>query len=102
MIKKDEGKLRWDFIPFDALREVVRVYTWGHEVKGYGPENWKTVTPRDRYFAALMRHIGSWRCGEKRDHESGIWAMAHIIFNALCLLWFDINEDKKVDSSNGF
>ena len=93
MIKHDSGKQRWDFIPFDALNEVVKVYTWGHDVKGYGPDNWKTVEPRDRYFAALMRHIHEWREGNKKDHESKIWIMAHVIFNAMCLLWFDMKSD---------
>ena len=99
MIKHDSGKQRWDFLPFDALNEVVKVYTWGHEVKGYGPDNWKTVEPRDRYFAALMRHIHEWREGNKKDHESKIWIMAHVIFNAMCLLWFDMKSDR-VDDVN--
>lgn len=89
-IKHDSGKQRWDFVPFDALNEVVKVYTWGHEVKGYGPDNWKTVEPRDRYFAALMRHIHERRSGGLKDHESGLFIWAHVIFNAMCLLWFDL------------
>ena len=99
MIKHDSGKQRWDFIPFDALNEVVKVYTWGHEVKGYGPDNWKTVEPRDRYFAALMRHIHERRSGATHDHESGLFIWAHVIFNAMCLLWFDMKNDHIADTS---
>jgi hypothetical protein len=33
-VKHDSGKQRWDFLPFDALNEVVKVYTGGHEVIG--------------------------------------------------------------------
>jgi hypothetical protein len=102
MIKHDSGKQRWDFVPFDALNEVVKVYTWGHDVEGYGPDNWKTVEPHDRYFAALHRHLTSWRCGEIHDKKSGLFAMAHVIFNAMCLLWFDLKEGSQPDIKTRF
>jgi len=73
-VKHASGKQRWDFVPFDALNEVVKTYTWGHDVKKYPPENWKTVEP-DRYFAAIHRHLTE---TELRDETNkSIWEEHH-------------------------
>ena len=69
--KHDEGKLRWDLLPFAEVREIVRVLTFG--AAKYSPDNWKSVQDhRARYFSALMRHIDGWWGGETNDKESGI------------------------------
>ena len=62
--KDDNGKLRFDLLPPDALHELVRVYTQG-AVK-YDPRNWERGITFGRVFAALMRHLWAWWGGEEK------------------------------------
>lgn len=85
--KFDSGKLRWDLIPFDCLEEVVDIYGRGAEV--HGDDNWKSVDRGpERYFAALMRHLAAYRRGEEFDEAWHTRHLAHVVWNALALLWF--------------
>ena len=82
-IKHDGAKLRYDLVPPKALLWLATVLTFG--AKKYAPDNWRTVPEaRTRYYAALMRHIESWRMGEFLDEETGYPHLAH----ALCCLVF--------------
>ena len=86
--KYDKDKLMWDLLPYDCLEDIVKILTFG--AKKYGRENWKDLeSPQERYFAALMRHLISWKNGNKVDGESGENHLSHVIVNALFLLWFD-------------
>lgn len=86
--KDDKGKLRWDLLPFKALREVVKVLTFGAEK--YQENNWKKVEePQKRYFAAAMRHLSAWHDGEAGDSETGVSHLAHAICCLLFMLWFE-------------
>ena len=80
-LKFDTGKLRYDLVPPEALREIVKILTFG--AAKYGAHNWKGVG-KERYAAALMRHFEAWRMGEKKDEESGNHHLAH----ASCCLFF--------------
>lgn len=83
--KRDAGKLRWSLLPFDALREVVRVLMKGAEK--YAPGNWQYVEcARDRYFDAAMRHLSAWYEGERNDPEWGLHHLAHCCCCVLFLL----------------
>lgn len=85
--KFDTGKLRWDLMPTE-IEDVVKVLTQG-AVK-YSPDNWKRVPDApDRYFAALNRHLWARRRGKIRDKHSRMPHMAHVVCNALFLLYFD-------------
>lgn len=85
--KRDDGKARWDLMPWRALDQVAQVMTYGAEK--YGDHNWKTVTRlKDRYFAAAMRHLVEHRFGREIDPESGEYALAH----AICSLLFVLEE----------
>jgi hypothetical protein len=86
--KFDSDKLRYDLLDPQFTQGVVRVLTDG--AKKYEDNNWKHVKPfKDRYYAALMRHISAWRQGQEYDKESG----CHHLFHAACclnfLLWGD-------------
>ena len=96
-LKYDTGKLRWDLLPMECIEDVVKILSFGSTK--YGDNNWQNVTPfEERYFAALMRHIVSWRNGEKIDPESGLSHLAHAMCNIVFLSW---NEKHKVDGSKG-
>ena len=57
--KYDNGKLRWDLLPTNVIKEVIKVLM--HGARKYGDFNWdKTVNEPNgtaRYYAAAMRHI---------------------------------------------
>lgn len=92
--KHDSGKDRWDLLPWDIARDVVRVLT--HGSKKYAPENWKQVEPyRERYFAAAMRHLTAWREGEILNGETNLSHLAHAITNLIFLAWKDKHAAKR-------
>ena len=81
--KYDAGKPMWDLLQWDAVEEIVKVLTFGAE--RYGAYSWKEVEgARDRYMAALMRHIKAWYQGEEIDPDSGIHHLGHA---GCCLLF---------------
>lgn len=85
--KTDKDKTNWWLLPLDVLDQVVRVLEFG--AKRYAPDNWKHVTPKERYFSACLRHLQAWQSGEKKDSESGYNHLAHAICCLLFLLWHD-------------
>ena len=90
--KFDGGKLQYGLVPPLALRETVKVLTFGAEK--YEPDNWKRVPePNRRYFDAAQRHLWAYKEGEINDPESGVSHLAH----ALCCIMFmlDLDEENK-------
>lgn len=91
--KHDAGKARYDLVDQAALSAVVAVLT--HGAAKYGDDNWRKgfVAAREatqgRYYAAMMRHVESWRSGAQRDRESGFPHLAH----AVCCLLFLLAEE---------
>lgn len=89
--KHDAGKLQWSLLPWQAVKEIVAVLTFG--ARKYAPDNWKKVeNPKDRYFDAMMRHIEAWKEGEQRDPESKLHHLAHACCCALFMMWFEIRH----------
>lgn len=85
--KKDNGKPKWELLPFDALEGAVYVLTDG-SVR-YSPRNWEKGIAYGRVFGALMRHLWKWWMakvvGETGlDDDSGKSHLDH----ALCELMF--------------
>ena len=89
--KYDEGKLRWDLLPVAPVKMIVMILTFG--AKKYGDNNWQGVSI-DRYYAALCRHLIAWREGEKFDDESKIHHLAHVMVNAMFIVWKEFNQAK--------
>lgn len=86
--KFDVGKLEYGLIPPLALKEMVRVLTFG--AQKYERNNWKHVDDaKRRYFDAMQRHLWAYQEGEKLDPESGIHHLAH----AMCCLFFLYEHD---------
>jgi hypothetical protein len=89
--KNDQGKDRWDLLPFNAIEDAVKAIT--HGANKYGVLSWqKLENPRNRYFAALMRHLMAWRDNELTDPETGISHIGHAIANLVFMDWFDNND----------
>ena len=92
--KFDTGKLRWDLLPIEQIESVVKVITDGAKV--YGDNNWKEVeNAKERYFAALMRHIVKWRKGEILDKDTKSPHLAHALCNLIFLLEFEKEANER-------
>ena len=92
--KFDDGKARWDLLPQRPVRLLVDVLTFG--ARKYAPHGWKYVpNGRERYFAALLRHINAWREGETVDADSGIHHLAHAMCNLVFLIEFELDGVKE-------
>ena len=85
-MKFDTDKLRYDLIPPSAMKALAEVLTYG--AKKYKPNNWKNGD-KDRYIAALYRHLEAWRAGEQKDEESGMTHLSHALTNVAFLLELD-------------
>jgi len=88
--KHDDGKPRWDLLPFDALEQIVKVYTIG--VDKYGEKNWQNGISWRRIFGGIMRHMAAWMLGKDMDDESGLPNLAHAGWGILTLLWYAENR----------
>jgi len=92
-----DGKTRMDLFPMECMEAISKVLTFG--ANKYKPNNWKkTQNSKERYRAALLRHMTAMQKGEKIDKESGLTHASHLACNAIFLLWFDLKEQE--DESN--
>lgn len=87
-LKADAGKLRWDLLPVECMEDIVKILTFG-SVK-YAPNNWQLVdNAKERYWAAMMRHLVAHRKGELIDQESGEPHLSHAACGLMFLMWFE-------------
>lgn len=96
-MKDDSEKLRYDLLPPGPIRQLVEILTFG--ARKYAPNNWQRVE-QDRYVAALLRHFEAWREGEANDADSGKHHLAHVLCNAMFLLWQETNQDVKIENES--
>ncbi|WYW04333.1 endolysin [Pseudomonas phage vB_PpuP-Kurepalu-1] len=94
--KADDGKPNWFLLMSakgcaKALAGVVRVLSFAVRSKdqggkGYTEHSWRQVpNAKERYEAALYRHLNAIHSGELVDPESGESHWSHIACNALFL-----------------
>ena len=75
-----------------ALEEVGKILTFG--AQKYAAHSWKTVeNNKERYKAALVRHLLAHSKGEVLDPESGLPHLAHLACNALFILELEKTDD---------
>lgn len=96
--KQDSGKVDYTLLMQDMavqVHEIASLLHWGHHVKGYPREGYKTLPDaRQRLLAATYRHLS--QIGpdmECLDEESGKRHLAHAATNLLMLL-STIDSDK--------
>jgi hypothetical protein len=83
-VKDDASKPMWHLLPWKAITGLVSVLTFG--ASKYSPNGWRTVpNGRDRYLAALLRHLSAMQMGEEVDPESGLRHIDHVLCNAAFL-----------------
>jgi len=73
-IKHDTEKPRFDLLCGQFLFDVAEVMTFG--AKKYADRNYLGLK-WTRVFAAGMRHLWKWFCGEENDPETGKPHLAH-------------------------
>jgi len=88
--KEDLGKPEWDLLPYDALLPVVKVFTSG--AKKYTRHNWRSGMLWSRPMGAILRHITAWWEGEDLDSDSGEHHLAHVIAEALFLMYYTTHK----------
>lgn len=86
--KYDEGKLRYDLIPPEALRGLAEVYTIG--AKKYSDRNWEKGISYSRLIGALLRHlVDGFMMGEDIDPENKQRHIDSVVWNAVALSTFE-------------
>lgn len=78
-VKFDEGKLRIDLIPPEAITALAKVLAYG-PTKGYADYGWESVEVM-RLWAAAQRHLWAWKEGQHMDSESGLPHLWHALAN---------------------
>lgn len=86
--KYDGDKPIMSLLPFEALREVAKILTFG--AKKYDAHNWRKGMRWSRIESALLRHYERYAMGEDIDPESGLLHTAHLACNALFLLSYQL------------
>lgn len=85
-LRYNQGKIRYDLIPPDALEVLARIFTMG--AQKYAPRNWEKGFNWMECYASLMRHAQEWNKGVDVDDESGEPHMGHVMWNAMALTAF--------------
>jgi Domain of unknown function (DUF5664) len=90
-IKTDEGKTKWQLVPWDALKETANVMTVCAAPIGKYPErNWEKGLHYSRLFRAAIEHLTTWFNGEEKDPETGLSHLAHAACCVLFLLAYTL------------
>lgn len=93
VIKNDrkDHKLMWELLPLDVIEEAVRAYTYG--AQKYAPNSWQNLPDGyNRYKAALLRHLTLIDQGEHFDEESGLLHASQVLWNAIALCYFEMQQ----------
>lgn len=94
--KNDDGKLRWDLLPYDAVRGIVSILTHGSNV--YGDRNWENGMDWHRPYAALQRHLTAWwEDREPFDKDTG---KSHLWHAGCCILFLIAYEIRGVGNDD--
>ena len=86
--KLDDHKLDPTLVPVEMIEAAAHVMQ--HALTKYPRDNWKKVNDaRQRYTAALWRHLIAMQRGEEMDPDSGQPHLWHVAANVSMLCWFD-------------
>lgn len=88
--KHDSQKVRVELLPFTALEEVGKAFTYG--AKKYADHNYRRGMAWSRLLGAALRHLFAWARGEAADAESGLSHLAHAGACVLMLLDAELHQ----------
>lgn len=102
-VKFDNGKIRWDLIPWDAIEQLAILYSVG--ARKYADNNWLKGFRYGRTVAAAMRHLMKWWLAKLKGedgidyenadlyYEVGWQPQSHlvaVVWNIVALLTFEL------------
>ena len=103
-LRYNDGKLRFDLIPPDVLRELAKVLTRG--ARKYAERNWERGMKWSNCRASKERHWNDWLRGRRVDPESvkgmRTRTLAHEIVNTMFLLAYELRGLRKLDDIEPF
>ena len=82
--KHDEGKIRFDLLPDDALTLIAEVLTQG--ASEYGDHNWEEGISASRLESAARRHMTRWKLGQTKDPKSKLSHLVHAACDLLMMV----------------
>ena len=94
----DEGKTRWDLLPWDTVEGVAKVLTFG--ATKYGDHNWQSGIKIMRLLGSLCRHTFEWLMGRDIDNESGLHHLDHALCNLMMIRWMTMHKAEFVNRPN--
>ncbi len=104
-IKRDDGKIDWTYLPFDALEEVVAVLKWAAEGPNakYARESWRELKddpekgpPDLRSIKSALRHIlADTNFHQRYDEETNLQHIAHAATQLLFAIAHRRRKEKK-------
>ena len=89
-LRYNDGKVQLELIPPEWTWALGIVLTRG-AIK-YAVRNWERGMKWSYVLGSMMRHITKFLCGERYDAETGCHHLAHVAWNALALMTYDIRE----------
>lgn len=96
-LRYNSGKAEFHTIPPQILAELARLCTYG-EIK-YPPTenqaNWTRGMSYNFVLNSLERHLLRFKAGESYDKELAVHHMAQVMWNAMALMWYDLNPEYK-------
>lgn len=87
-LRFNSGKNQLELIPAEWIWALGSVLTAG--AKKYAPRNWEKGMKKSILVGCIMRHLMKRICGEIYDSETECTHMAHVAWNALALMSYDI------------
>lgn len=88
-MKDKTNKIQYGLIPTKALKGLATVLTFG--ANKYTANNWQTESI-ECYTDAAIRHLESWRGGERLDSESGLHHLYHTMANLVFITELESNK----------
>lgn len=95
--QKGSKLARFDLLPWEELFEVAELYGVG--AAKYAERNWELGYKWSLSFAALLRHLVLFWCGESLDKETGKHHLTSVVFHALAMMHFDVHKKGSDDRS---
>lgn len=100
----DDGKLPWALIPFDALREVGKVFQAGDKKYPDPPRNWERGMLYSKLINSTMRHLfgdpgkhNGWWYRDDIDSETKCLHLAQAITDLMFLMTYEVRGLKQYD-----
>lgn len=79
---------RWDLLCAEWTTKLAEVYA--HGAIKYEDNNWqKVASGKERYYAALNRHLDDGVVGNHYDTDSGFLHWYHAAWNCIALMWIE-------------